>query len=706
MPASPTVHQLKQRDSAKVAARQWGDEYLAGWETDGGYTLVLDAGIGSWTYAVQDRAGELVSSLYRADKDAPPTGVIKHIRPRRKIISEQFSTAGRQLSSSSSTLLPATPAKQSVGQGAATAVTRNLPVILINFSDTATTYSTADFTSLLFGSGIWSFRDYYEEVSGGMFSVSAGGSGVTDWVTAAHPHDYYGAKSGWGPPDAWPGDLAYEAVQQADAMVDFSVYDNDGDCIVDTVAIIHQGTAQEGSGIATDIWSHSWSLSTTNNYGLSHYGPYTTNDRCISDPSRYVVVDRYIMMPERYDEAIAGIGVFAHEYGHALGLSDLYDTDYTSEGIGNWSLMASGSWGGVDRLGDRPSHPDPWSKSILGWVSPVRIVSDVVGRTIGAVETGGEVSQFLGRLSEGGTGEYFLLENRQQTGFDQALPGSGLLLWHINESRVNNNGEWYPGCTNCSSHYKVALVQADGLYQLERKLNRGDGGDPLPGTTDNRAITRSTPLPASLYNGMSAGFGISSISDSGPVMSADFSMYDLTPPVTTLRSFPGVISSNAAAGFIFTANESSSFACRLDDGDFIPCVSPALYSGLVDGSHTFTVRATDTAGNMETAPPAYSWIIDTTAPICAVKVDEACFRNVTEAYAAIQPGSRRTIHLPLGDLPETVRLDRSVDVTLAGGYDGAFTQSTGTTVIVGTLTISTGSVVINRVMIRNNSLNQ
>jgi immune inhibitor A len=702
MPASPDLHLLQQHDGARFPARQWGDEFQSGWETDDGFTIVFDADGNDWTYAEHDRDGNLISSRHRADRDEPPTWVKKRIRPQRKNTVTRFPVG---------VLQGGTPARSPVDNkmlslgvdSAATAALeiRNIPVILVNFSDTTPAYSPADFVELLFGSNTWSFKDYYEEVSGERFSVSPGGSGIGEWVTASKSHDYYGSKSGWGPPDIWPGDLAYEAVQLADDGMDFSAYDYDGDCYVDTVAIVHQGTAQEGSGIATDIWSHSWSLSVTYSYGLSHFGPYTSNDRCTSDPSRSVMVDKYIMMPEKYGSDIAGIGVFAHEYGHALGLVDLYDSNNTSEGIGNWSLMASGSWLGVNRLGDRPAHPDPWSKSALGWVAPVRIMNDVSGKAMEAVESGGDVCQFLSRQSEGGTGEYFLLENRQQSGFDAALPGSGLLLWHIDETRTNNNYEWYPGCTNCSSHYKVALVQADNQYHLEKKLNRGDAGDPFPGSTDNRSISPVSSPPGTLYSGLPAGFSISGISDSAMVMTADIGFPDLTAPVTTIRTFPAALSAKTVGSFSFSANEAAEFDCRLDAGDYLPCTSPQAFSGLADGSHSFSVRATDLAGNVESSPASYDWRVDTSAPPCMILVGGSCFETFAEAYTAIQSGGRAVMKMRGLSFGEEISLDRHVDIRLEGGYDVGFVKRSGLTTFPGKLTVAAGSLVMSRIFLRD-----
>lgn len=693
VPAAPDLHELKQADDAPFKGRQWGDEFLAGWETDDGYTIVFDGELKSWTYADFDREGDLISSRRRVDRERPAPNLGKGLRPKGKMRAKRtlvdFPLGTAPAAALPEGLSPSSP----LAEGAPPAtVTRNIPVILVNFADTTPTTTAADFTTLLFSTGSWSLKDYYDEVSYGRFTVSSGPFGVTGWVAAANPHDYYGQKSGWGPPDMWPGDLAYEAVQQADAAVDFSAYDSNGDCKVDVVAIVHQGPGQEASGVATDIWSHSWSLTVTKGYGLSHYGPYTTNDLCTADPSRYMVVDNYIMQPETYVGAITTMGVFAHEYGHALGLIDLYDSDYTSEGVGNWSLMASGSWGGVSRNGDRPTHLDPWSKTVLSWVSPVKLTATETGKTLNAIETSGEVSQFLDRVPQGGAGEYFLLENRQKTGFDAALPGAGLLLWHIDESISSNKNELYPGCTTCPSHYKVALVQADNLYHMEMKQNRGGAGDPFPGSTGNRTINEST-FPASvLYSSAAAGFSILNISDSGALMTADVVMPDTTPPVTTITVAPPPFSSSASGSFTFIADEIATFACRLDGGTFTPCTSPYGFAGLADGSHTFVVQATDLTGNFG-LPATCTWTI-TSPPPCNIRVDGTCYATFAEAYAAIPVGGSSVMQLRQLEFTSDAVFDRNVNVTLAGGYDATFNTRTGTAIFKGSALITEGSVVM------------
>ena len=334
--AAPVVHTLTQADESGFAARPWGDEWLHGWETEDGYSIVFDEASQNWTYAVTDGSGRLAASLWVVGKTRPTEVLQKHLRPTGDALGKILQRKTIQSLN--------TPQKVVPPSGAA-----NIPVIVINFNDTTTTYNTSDFDTLLFGTGNKSMKDYFEEVSYGDFSVSPGPAGVVGWYTSANNHDYYGTKDTQGR-DTWPGDLVYEAVAAADAVVDFSAYDSDGDCYVDVVGIVHQGTGEEVGESATDIWSHSWDLSSARNSGYSNYGIYTTGDSDASCPGGYKVND-YIIMPELYSTgppAIqATIGVFAHEYGHALGLPDLYDTDNSSEGIGEWSLMASGSWNSV-----------------------------------------------------------------------------------------------------------------------------------------------------------------------------------------------------------------------------------------------------------------------------------------------------------------------------------------------------------------------
>jgi len=300
-PASPDLHELRQPDGVVFLARQWGDERLHGWETEDGYTIVFDTRLGAWTYAQPGEEGDLASSGRLVGKDLPDE-TSKGLRPTGKALEKALSSKERPPGARGP--MKAVP---SVGMG-------KIPLILINFNNTRSTKSAADFAGLFFGTGNHSVADYYEEVSYGKFHISGE---VKGWYLASHNHDYYGANiDGVKGNDAHPAQLVLEAAEAADAAgFNFAEYVSGSDCQVDVLVVVHQGTGEESSGVASDIWSHKASLVEK---GLSQY---VTKSVCLSDPSQHVIVNNYLLIPEiRPNGSLTTIGVPAHEYGHALGL--------------------------------------------------------------------------------------------------------------------------------------------------------------------------------------------------------------------------------------------------------------------------------------------------------------------------------------------------------------------------------------------------
>ena len=547
VPAAPAVYELTQPDGTVISARQWGDKWSHGWETKEGYSIALDKNTRNWTYAVADVDGRLVSSARIVGKNLPLDNLQKYLRPTGKLRLEIIRLRAAALDDVRDNVVPPTG-------------TANIPVILINFNDTSSTYTASDFDDLLFGTGNNSMKDYYEEVSYGAFSVSAGSSGIAGWFTAANTHDYYGQNdvSGW---DEWPGTLVREAVAAADATFDFAPYDQDGDCYVDVVNIIHQGSGEEAGGPATDIWSHSWDLNSANYWGYSDGGEYITDDVCSA--GGFIKVNEYVIQPETLWGNQQTMGVFAHEYGHALGLPDLYDTDYSSDGIGDWGLMAGGSWNYVTTSGDTPAHMSAWSKYFLGWVTPTQVTGTLTGELIQEAAANVDVYQLLsGSPSTGG--EYFLVENRQRTGFDAGLPGDGLLIWHIDESQTSNDNECYPPADCTATHYWVSVEQADANWDLEKGLDSGDDGDPFPGTTGNTSFTDTTNPDSNLYDNTKSDVSITDISASGQTMTATISVESLSPITQTIT--PPAVTTVAPGDILgpFTIEETN------NTGSFFP----------------------------------------------------------------------------------------------------------------------------------------
>jgi len=359
------------------------------------------------------------------------------------------------------------------------AATRKLHALalMVDFSDNVGTRPAAEFQRMLFdASNPDSMTSIYRDMSYGQLEVSGE---VIGYVRAPHPYAYYTAgDSGTGTnyPHNTPG-LLFDALTEYCKADNLKRFDTDGDGFVDGIFLIHAGGGAEAEPTPAKrkdmIWSHKWTLPQAfANKGVKVYA-YSTE-------------------PED-----GRVGVFAHEFGHVLGLPDLYDTTYRSEGVGDWCLMGGGSWGGG---GNKPTRMSCWCLSKLGWVKPT--VAKSAKYTFGTLEA--DAGNCLSVWTGGKSGpEYFLLENRQATGRDAALPGSGLAVWHIDEARSDN--------TNPLA-YLVGLVQADGKRDLELARNGGDPADLYPGTAKKTTFSDATTPSSRAHDGSSTGVSLTRIS--------------------------------------------------------------------------------------------------------------------------------------------------------------------------------------------------
>jgi immune inhibitor A len=436
-------------------------------------------------------------------------------------------------------------------------------VILVKFVDNppggpVTRYSPAVFDSLLFGRTYIrggadpttnrTLKNYYSEVSYGTVDIiTLNMPGSVGWVTAPLNYAYYCQADGvhdygFGP---WPRNaqgLVYDAVMAADPYVDFSQYAVGG--VVQNLFVVHSGSGAEWNSDGNLIWSHQWS------YG----GLYVDG----------VEIDEYSMEPEcggnttGVGGAVTGpwlptVGVYAHEFGHVLGLPDEYDYGYESQGTGRVSLMAGGSWNRspnvVECNGNSPAHLSAWGRARLGFVTPIEVPGNLPGVSIPPIEVTNVGSLYkLTNPSSFGK-EYWLVENRQQTGFDEGFlrmtaDAHGIVIYHVDENVLErtfwrpNEAECvsvgvYMGTNNCdcatlpenSSNaekwYGISVEQADGLYQLELGLSSGFWQDFYGSVTGKTAFTAATnPNPTSYY-GCSTSIAVSGISGSVGTMTAD-----------------------------------------------------------------------------------------------------------------------------------------------------------------------------------------
>jgi M6 family metalloprotease-like protein len=436
---------------------------------------------------------------------------------------------------------------------AATAVTGTLlvPAIFLRYKDSnlATLRDTAQYSAVLFGTAPsslspprpYTVRTYYEQLSNGLFSMQGK---VLGWAAldsnevtyTGTPGSCFGNPFGTSNCNGIFSGVAIVDMQfgMAQALakiestgVDWGQFDNDGpdgipnsiddDGYVDMAIFVHP--AQDGAcGGTTNnhIWSHRYQfinpyVTTTpaHNGGFIRIRDYTFQ----SGVGGSTACDT---------SQIMAVGTAAHEAGHGLGLPDLYDLSFVTEGIGEWGIMGSGNY--ASPLS--PARMEAWSLAELGWVNVAPLTA---GGTYSLGAAPLSDSAFVIRpAGSNPRGEYFLVENREAAASDSALIrihcarsnnppgcGGGLLIWHVDSVIAADNGFRQDNQINSLPVHGLALEEADGLRQLwcdDSGCNRGDAGDPYPGTSGNQVFSFNSIPPAVMNSDNSfVGFAIDSI---------------------------------------------------------------------------------------------------------------------------------------------------------------------------------------------------
>jgi M6 family metalloprotease-like protein len=445
-----------------------------------------------------------------------------------------------------------------------------LPILYAN--TTTQPWPAANLQQRLFDgpSSTETLTQLYTEMSRGNLTMTGT---VSDWIhVPGKDTDYEGpvGNNGLGGTGLWT--LLKATLDAADQTIDFSQYDDDHDGYVDLVAFVQPEAGGECGG-TNNMWSHRWVIEgaagQAKDTATARHG-YLTNDG--------VRISDYVLQPALNCGTPAtpiSIGVFAHEFGHALGLPDLYATasDATTEGIGEWGLMGAGNW----NIPTSPSHMEAWSKMQLGW-APVQTISTNQHVVLDQIETAGSIV----RLNIPNTSEYFLLENRQKVGSDVALKSTGLLIWHVDSATVADNWD-ANSIQDVADHKGLDLVEADGLAGLDHG-SRGGSGDAFPGSAHVTSITTTTSPNTNAYplgdNVRTSGISITNIVESNGQISFDVAF---APPTTFVVKWGDI----DADGVIAQQDAASLYSCIIN----AKCASlPAINRGDVDGDNAITVR--------------------------------------------------------------------------------------------------------------------
>jgi len=351
-------------------------------------------------------------------------------------------------------------------------------VIMANFSDFAFVSSREDVDSMFNGMN-WtkddakgSVRQYFYDQSSGQYNPYFK---VVGPVTLPNGYAYYGQGKN---KTARPGEMVADACKLVDDEVDFTRYDNNNDGDVDLVFVLFAGFGENDppSGLVPSIedlpWPHYWNMMSA---GISQ-DKRTFDDKLIYAYEISNELDGYYSTKEK--KVVAGIGVVCHEYGHALGLPDLYETNsdnkHNQKLLGAWDIMSDGAYD--DDMHSPPSY-SAYERFFMGWLEPT-LITEADDLQLEHIATSNKA--YL--ISESDTHNlngvnpnpavFYLLENRLRASWDRGLPGNGLMITRINyqRSRWTSNS-----VNNAANNMGVDIIEADGKKPIYDENNKSNG---------------------------------------------------------------------------------------------------------------------------------------------------------------------------------------------------------------------------------------
>ncbi len=494
IPAKPGVHTISQPDGSELQVRIVGDEWGHTYLTADGYPIIAGAD-GIYHYATSDAHGNVIASPMAAVNVGERTVAAKNwlaatdsgttlrsMAAAHKVNRAQRS-AGKHAPNRSKGLFSEA---QFPSKGKQKAL-----VILVEYRDVKFTLADPhDYFQRMLNEpgfsdygGTGSAHDYFLHCSTGQFDPEFILLGP---VTLSNNMSYYGGNKANGD-DLNPHRMAIEACQKLDAVVDFSEFDRDGDGFIDNVFIFYAGRGESSGGGANTVWPHTWYVTSAEST------PYVFDG---------VTLDRYACSNEWDNGTPDGVGTFCHEFSHVLGLPDLYASKYTSAFTpGDWSLMDHGSY---NNNGRTPPAYSSFERYALGWLSPRQLTKaanvtlrDISSNTACIINTADE-------------DEFYLFENRTQTGWDAYLPGRGMLAWHIHY----DSSQWKLNTANNDpAHQHIDLIEADNILSAETR-----DGDAFPGPGNVTSFGDNTVPAMSTWCGTPINLPITDIAEQGNVI--------------------------------------------------------------------------------------------------------------------------------------------------------------------------------------------
>ncbi len=486
---------FSQPDGTEIEVRGWGDQHHAVFETLDGYTIVKDPTTDFYQYANVTADGEELQPSgvvagtmapaalglaqgMRINRDAAKATALMSTglppaRSRWEVRRDRQKAASRAAMAAPGMGL-APPERETVGEYVGLC-------LLIQFPDVPGTVARDEVDAFCNQPGYTGFGnngsvfDYFYDNSRGRLNYT---NIVAPYYTAKHPRAYY-----TNPKIAQPirtRELIKEALDDLKGQgFDFSPLTVDDGDFVYALNVFYAGTRV--NNWAEGLWPHSYHLLL----------PYQLSEGKLAFDYQITDVGSQ-----------PTLGTFCHENGHMIcDFPDLYDYGYESRGTGVYCLMCSG--GSADRR--NPVHICAYLKFRAGWATKVTAITPELSVSIDAEE-----NDYL--IHRKNPVEYFIVENRNRSLRDRALPGSGLAIWHVDELGSNNNEQM-----TSASHYECSLVQADNAFDLEHGVNKGDVGDLFHGDDNDRFADATSPN-SKWWDGTASNLDLFDIGPAGPTM--------------------------------------------------------------------------------------------------------------------------------------------------------------------------------------------
>ena len=501
-PAKPGLQTVKLADGTTLNVYIKGDERCHYYVSEDGYLLTRGADDYFYYSDYDSSNGVLKSTSVRAyDISMRNDSEIKFLKTRSKGVSPEL--AARPALLSRQAMAMKAKAEESEDENKhklkdfPTLGTQKTLAILVQFKDKKFTVDNPEqtFRDFMMKKGFshengatFSVHDYYSTCSGGKFDPQFDVYGP---VTLSQNLAYYGGNDYYGNDDK-PEQMVKEACEMLDDEINFADYDRNGDGWVDNVYIFYAGYSEAEGASANAIWPHAWDIWLGAQVRLQLDGVYIGPYGC----SQELNIS---------NNKLVGIGVFCHEFGHVLGLPDIYSTNYSATSFtpGTYTLMDAGEYNDDSNT---PPYLTAYERWVLGWHEP-EIIDRAMNATLPPLKGEGAKSFMIKTTDED---EMYFLENRQQEGYDKFIPGHGMLVWHIDYDKAT----WEDNSiNNIGTHQGIDIVEADGKQTEETRA-----GDPFPGTANVKSFTDNTYPSMRDWQGKDLNLPITEITETDGVI--------------------------------------------------------------------------------------------------------------------------------------------------------------------------------------------